>query len=129
MNRLWLVTILLVSVLAMAQTREGDDAADGTTEAAAAEARVGSDEAGSAENAGIPATEVEVAEGAQAPAASLAGEAENAEGAFSEEDLIPAGVEEQAPPAPPEQTADPEEEFTPEDEISEDYPVPLPSDI
>lgn len=38
-------------------------------------------------------------------------------------------VEETLPPAPPEDLGQAEEEFEPDEEISEDYPVPLPSDI
>jgi hypothetical protein len=77
-------------------------------------------------------------EGSPAPGSGIkpeAGTEQPPEGCKDKEDEAPevaAGVQATEPPEPPAETGDSDpddEDFTPGEEISKDYPVPLPSDI
>lgn len=98
----WLLILLLCAVCAFAIAQ--DDAAEASDSASATQDQQ---------------TEVQQAEVQPAPEA---GEASN-DGSIAD------AVEESVPPQPPEDDSLSDLEFEPGEEISEDYPVPLPSDI
>ncbi len=121
-----MVIILLLGswAVAMAQAPPGEPPTTGVDAAGqtlpcvpAGETATPDSEQGDAEPGSVPCVK-------QDPEA-MPGQSEQSDEALSEMDAVPDEMEVAEPGA--EASAD--EEFTPGDEISEDYPVPLPSDI